>query len=100
MGPVTVGANSTPRVQMLLAGTLAPQGMLPPVVEMNCPLAVTLVIGIALDVLLVTVTTCTPLTVPTLTLPKLMDVGDAVTAVTATPVRFNTSGLLPEVLAK
>jgi hypothetical protein len=47
MVPVVVGLNCTPTVQMLLAGTDVPQGILPPVVDRNWPLATMLVIGTA-----------------------------------------------------
>ncbi len=88
--PVTVGANCTPRVQMLLAGMLDPQGKVPPVVETKSPLAATLLMGVAVGRLFVTVTTFTTLVLPTETVPKEIEVGDMVTARMPLPLRFCT----------
>lgn len=89
--PVTVGLNSTPRVQILLAGIVVPQGKLPPVAVMKSPLAVTPVMGSAAGMLLVTVTIFTALVPPTETVPKDSEVGESVTASIPVPASFCTS---------
>ena len=76
---------------MLLAGMLAPQGRLPPVVEMNSPLAATLLTGTAVVILLVTVMTLTVLVLPTETVPNEIEGGDIVTASMPLPETFCTS---------
>src|SRR5258706_13856186 len=79
---------------MLLAGMLAPQGRLPPVVEMNSPLAATLLMGTAVVILLVTVMTFTVLVLPTETVPNEIEVGDIVTARMPLPETCCTSMMM------
>ncbi len=57
---------------------------------MKSPLAATLLMGTAVDVLFVTVTTFTTLVLPTETVPKEIEVGDMVTANMPLPERFCT----------
>src|SRR5215469_5621730 len=57
---------------------------------MKSPLATTLLMGMAVVSLLVTVMTCTELMVPTETVPKLIEVGDMLTARMPVPVAFCT----------
>jgi hypothetical protein len=77
-------------VQVLLAAMLAPQGEVPPLVEIKSPLATTLLIETAVVWLFVTVTTWTALVLPTETVPNEMLVGDIVTGSTPVPVALST----------
>ena len=88
IAPVTLGLNCTPRVQVLLASTLLPHGIPPPEVEMKSPLATTLLMATAVGRLLVTVITDTALVDPTVTLPKLIDVGVSVISSNPVPEAF------------
>ena len=78
-------------VHRLLAGMLVPHAGLPPVVATKSPLATRLLMGTAAAVLLVSVTTCAELELPTATVPNESEVGETLTARMPVPIAFCTS---------
>jgi len=90
MVPVALGVNVTLNVHVPFAATLAPHGVVPPAVTEKSPLPVNPVMLSAALELLVSVSICAGLVVPTDCEEKVRLAGETATGTTAVPVRSIT----------